>query len=223
MLLMKKDWLIIADGVPLPTSAIQTLAQDKCVMVLDGALSQITQYHITPTVIIGDFDSVDAKILKQYEKNPYSQIVHDTDQHTTDLEKALHYLCKINPRSVTICNALGKRSDHTLYNLRLLKRFHEKLSHLRMITEHESISFARDTTIQFSSSCKQIISFFGFPSATISSTNLEYEFNNFKLEFAVQESISNVILPGETTITIQGDVLLVVYDNTQSEKSKSFF
>lgn len=210
---IQKDWLIIADGAPLPTITLQTLAQNKCVMILDGALSQIAQYSITPDIIIGDFDSVDAETLKQYEKNSQIQIVHDIDQSTTDLEKALHYLCAINPRSVTICNALGKRSDHTLYNLRLLKRFHEKLSHMQMITEHEKIIFVRDTTIRLSSSHKQIISLFGFPNAAISSTNLKYELNNLALEFAAQESISNIMLPGETTITVQGDALLI-FDNT---------
>jgi thiamine pyrophosphokinase len=202
------NWLIIADGEPLTKLEAQKLARDKLIIVLDGALSQALDYGITPNILIGDFDSLDTKLLKTMKKN--IEIVHDTNQHTTDLEKALNYLCKINPHSVNICHATGRRLDHTLYNLRLLKRYHNLLNNITLTTTREKIYFLHNCTVNLFTNTNQPLALLAFQKATIQSKNLQYELNNLTLEFAVQESISNTLLPGNATLKVQGDALVII-------------
>ncbi|EKD77089.1 MAG: hypothetical protein ACD_42C00484G0004 [uncultured bacterium] len=209
------DWLIIADGESLIKSAVQKIAQDKSIIVLDGALSQVLDYKITPLILIGDFDSIDLALLETIKKNKRITVIHDTNQNTTDLEKALNYLCDKQPNSVSICHATGKRLDHTLYNLRLLKRFHHQLNQLKIITALETIYFFSDSIVYLSAQTKEPLALLAFPKATIHSTNLEYELTHVTLEFSVKESISNTILPGNAIINIQGDALLMISHATQ--------
>src|SRR3989338_1045232 len=209
------DWLIIADGESLIKSAVQKIAQDKSIIVLDGALSQVLDYKITPLILIGDFDSIDLALLETIKKNKRITVIHDTNQNTTDLEKALNYLCDKQPNSVSICHATGKRLDHTLYNLRLLKRFHNQLNQLKIITALETIYFFSDSIVYLSAQTKEPLALLAFPKATIHSTNLEYELTHVTLEFSVKESISNTILPGTAIITLQGDALLMISHATQ--------
>ena len=209
------DWLIIADGEPLLKSTTQQWAKNKSILVLDGALPTVLDDEITPQIVMGDFDSVDPTLLNKIKENHAIKFIQDTNKNTTDLEKALHYLSAINATSVTLCHATGRRLDHTLYNLRLLKRFHAMFEQLQIITALEKIYFFSDCTIQLFSKTKQPLALLAFPNATIHSTHLEYELHNLELKFSIQESISNAILPGEATIKIRGDVLLLISHSTK--------
>lgn len=204
-----KNWLIIADSEPLVKSQTQAFAHNKSIIALDGALSCVLDFGITPHVVIGDFDSVDPEQLSCVQKNTQIDCIFDPNQNTTDLEKALNYLCPSKPHSVTICHATGKRLDHTLYNLRLLKRFHGRLNQLKIVTSLEAIYFFSNQTIYLAADTKQPLALLAFPEAIIQSSGLEYELNNLKLQFGIQESTSNALSREKAVISIQGEVLLI--------------
>ncbi len=77
-----------------------------------------------PDVVIGDFDSLAGRILSGRDGPKFLQVA---DQYTTDSEKALLYLEGEGFEEVVLMGATGWRLDHTLYNVRLLERFADKL------------------------------------------------------------------------------------------------
>jgi thiamine pyrophosphokinase len=201
------EWLIIANGESLPVEQLRAFAKNKAVLVLDGALTTALAAGIQPQVVIGDFDSLDPLVMKQQEAAII--FVQEADQNTSDLDKGLHYLEKTQPESVTIVNASGGRLDHTLYNLRLLKRFHGKFKALQLITAQEQVFYFENQTISVQADSPQPLAVLAFPQAEVWSSGLVYEMQPLTLELGYQESISNGMAAETAQLNIKGAVLFL--------------
>ncbi len=216
--MVNADWLIIANGERLSIEKLQLLAQNKQIVVLDGALSQALYDFITPHFVLGDFDSIDTALLESLKQQPKISLIHAPDQSATDLEKALQYIVQYQPNSVTICQATGLRLDHTLHNLRLLKRYHGVCNRLLMLTEIEKIVFLKDQSVSLSVNSQQSLALMAFPKAIVTSHGLEYDMQDYLLEFAECESTSNSVLASGATIDVDGDALLIVSHETELQR-----
>ena len=210
-----KHWLIIADGEPLPKETTKNLAASKKIIALDGALKVCLDYDIIPAICMGDFDSIDDDLMAYAKENYSIEFIKNTCQNSTDLEKALIYLETIKSESITICHATGWRLDHSLYNLRLLQRFHQKFNSLVLMTQLEKVYFIKDQTITLSGSKNDALALLSFPEARITSSGLKYDMNNFQLKHGVSESTSNALENETAIIDVQGEVLLLISHQTQ--------
>jgi thiamine pyrophosphokinase len=90
----------------------------------DGAGNTALGYDIKPDVVIGDLDSF------KNPNDPELRLIKDEDQETNDLEKALTYILTMDVEQVTVIGATGKRIDHTLKNLSVLKQFSDQFTSL---------------------------------------------------------------------------------------------
>lgn len=202
------EWLIIANGEPLPAAMLQHLAKHKMVMALDGSLATVLHSGLQPQLVLGDFDSVDRQQMKA--QLPICQWQYEPDQSMTDLEKGLVYLNKIGIQQVVITQALGQRLDHSLYNLRLLKKFHRLFNSLKIISEYEQVCYVENQIITLrTSDYPQRLSLLAFTEAEVSSKGLEYEMHALRLRFAEQESISNTLINNHGQLEIKGGCLLL--------------
>jgi len=82
----------------------------------DSGLRHAHAIGIMPDIIIGDFDSVDPDLLDHYRDK--AEIIHDDDQNTTDLMKAIVSAPK--DQSIDIYGAMGERADHDFSNYLIL-------------------------------------------------------------------------------------------------------
>jgi thiamine pyrophosphokinase len=94
------------------------------VIAVDGGLRYCHQLGVRPEVLIGDWDSVDARLLEQYGEVPKLSFPILKDK--TDLEIAVEYALT-SATELIVFGALGNRIDHTLYNLILLTRYPGKM------------------------------------------------------------------------------------------------
>lgn len=205
-----ENWLIIANGEPLSESKTRALAKNKLVIALDGALSVCLNYEIIPTLCIGDFDSVDKKIVSFAKADPTIEFIHNPCQNSTDLEKALNYLVELHPETITICHATGWRLDHSLYNLRLLKRFHEQFKQLSLITEYEKVYFVKNQTLELHGAIDAPVALLSFPNARITSSGLKYDMVHYELKYGISESTSNSLATKHARIEVIGEALLLI-------------
>lgn len=81
---------------------------NSTIIALDGGANFLRSEGIVPEVIIGDLDSVENI---SYWQDQGVQIVHDPDQYSTDLGKALS---QIDAPFLRILGVLGDRMDHAL-------------------------------------------------------------------------------------------------------------
>ena len=177
------------------------------VIAADGAANTLHKYKLAPHVIIGDLDSVKPKILKHYRSKKVA-IKKVTDQNLNDFEKALQQALIHKYKNIFVIGATGKRLDHTLNNLSVLKRNYKK-ANIRLIDTHFEIFFARGKT-EFVYRKNETVSLLAMPKAAgIKTGGLKYPLNNETLEFGKRQGALNS--SEEKTVCIEfakGDLLV---------------
>ena len=92
-------------------AAWKLLAAAKRVVACDSAADAYRlHFRKWPDIIIGDLDSVRRRSVP-------CCVIHDADQDTNDLEKAMVYCAKRGWENPVIVGATGKREDHTIGNV----------------------------------------------------------------------------------------------------------
>ena len=203
-----EHWLLIANSIPLSHNKLLTLAKNRRVLVLDGAYIHAKHITLTIDALSGDFDSISTEDLA-HAKNIGITVVHTPDQNQTDLEKGIAYLDSLNAQSIIICAATDGRLQHTLFNLRLLKRCYRINRPLVLYTETEIIRYVQDTEIYIQGAIGNSLGILGFPYATITTHGLQYEVTDYLLDFANTSSVSNALACEQAFIKIKGDALII--------------
>lgn len=112
--------LILCNGeAPPPALFNEARAWAQLFIAADGGGNIAHRMEARPDVIIGDMDSYEPR------ENASVEVIHQPDQETNDLEKALALARDRGGRSVQVLAATGQRLDHTLKNLSVLKQFNE--------------------------------------------------------------------------------------------------
>ncbi len=201
-------WLLIANGARLSPSRLLALAKDKRVMVLDGAYEDAKKIGLTIEILLGDFDSIAADVLKKIDPTE-TQVIHAPHQSKTDLEKGLQYLDTLKAEQIFLYAATGLRLQHTLYNIRMLKKYHHPSRTLTLLTDTECVRYFRDTTFKLKGKIGDVIALLGFPHAKITTVGLKYEVTHYALDFEQTVSISNELAQEEAMVTVVGDALCI--------------
>lgn len=205
---LPQDWLLIADGEPLSSDKLKQLAHNKKIMVLDGAYEYIRDIGIAIDVLLGDFDSINPEDLAHARK-VIKKVIDAPDQNKTDLEKGLEYIDNLHPNSIVICAAIGLRLQHTIYNLRLLKKYYRPERPLTLISAIEIIHYYQNTEITLSGKINDSIGLLGFPYAIVTTSGLKWDMRDQALAFEKSSSVLNVLMKEEATIKISGDALVI--------------
>ena len=82
----------------------------------DGGANALADHGITPDLIIGDLDSLDAQTRRAH----YARLLEITEQHSTDFEKTLY---ATDAPLYLAFGFLGRRSDHSLAALHSLVKY----------------------------------------------------------------------------------------------------
>ncbi len=149
-----------------------------------------------PDVVIGDLDSF------KYTNHEGVNVIHDPDQDTNDLEKALNYALQEGAKSCVVLGTLGKRIDHTIKNLSVLQQFHSKFVSIIFRDDYGDM-FLTKSPYKPSYEIGTIISFFpvGTPVTNFSSKGVKYPLSNSALVMGNQDGTSNEIISNDVVIT----------------------
>lgn len=167
--------VILANGkFPEHLIPLSKLFAAKNLVCCDGAIEYLDNLSITPTVLIGDLDSVNGRLKAKYQQI----ILHDPDQYTNDLTKAVKWCVDKKIKTVTIIGATGKREDHTLGNIGLLVKYANMGVDCEMVTDTGVIKpYLKSTRLK--SFVGQQVSIFSPNNSTVISTkNLMYPIEN---------------------------------------------
>ena len=119
----KKIIAIIADGKKVDN--IKKILEDVDVIIAaDGGANICRTCEVNPDYIVGDIDSITPENIKHFSKSKFVEI---KEQNHTDLQKAINYAVKLNPKSIKIISAFGKRTDHSLANILIFQNYNEQV------------------------------------------------------------------------------------------------
>lgn len=93
--------------------------QADMIIAVDGGGNHCHTLGVTPTILIGDLDSIDPEVLLGYEKSNIPIQKHPPKKDATDLELALDFAVAQDTDTIYICAALGGRWDMSLANIQL--------------------------------------------------------------------------------------------------------
>lgn len=94
------------------------------VIAADAGLEVLRPLHISPNEVVGDLDTVDKKVLEEYQNQPGIEFeIHKPEKDETDTELALLTAARQGCEAVDILGALGGRMDHAIGNIQLMYQF----------------------------------------------------------------------------------------------------
>ena len=167
---------------------------------------------ITPKCIVGDFDSVDADVLKFFKQKgvPVKTFPTHKDENDTllGIETALEY----GVDEVVIIGGIGSRMDHTLANCHLLYYLHKLGINASMVNEKNEI-FVVDKCFEIDGKKGDIISTLPLSMEVegITTYGLEYPLKKGTLSKDGRLiAVSNVMLKEHAKITVEKGCLLVM-------------
>jgi len=203
---MSKRALIIANGEPPRKHLLQSLSKEADVIVCaDGGANTALKFGIKPDAIVGDLDSVHAEALVKFQKVPTYE---DTDDETTDLEKAISWAVKHTYDHITVVGAAGKRLDHTVGNLGVLSKFYPDAL-VRFVDDlGEMMYVGKD--LSFEAKRGDVISLIPLNRCEgITTAGLRYGLEDESLELGVREGTSNVVIESPVSIKVKKGHLLL--------------
>lgn len=179
---------------------------------VDGGNNTLDKIHFEPDMIVGDFDSSDQNIVKKYANSPKTKLLNPK-KDLTDTHFAVLEAIKLKPKSITILGATGKRLDHFMGNLAMLKLCLDNGISAEILDKHNRITMIdKQMTISKRRQYGRYVSLIPY-SDVVEGISLEgfcYELSDATMVKADTLGISNEIKEEEGRITIKKGYLMVM-------------
>jgi len=209
---MKKA-LIVGNGEEADKRIIENIQYDY-VICADGGLDKAKNYGIIPDSIIGDFDSVDVLLLKQYEEYNIPIIKFPSEKDYTDMELAIEFAVSKGYDSLVLTGATGTRADHTMGNIMLMEKYYYMGVNITIIDNNNEIRVISDNTDLFIDFREDFYISIIPVDDIIQGLNLEgfkYNLDNVNVERGSTLCISNQIAAENGRITLRkGTAILFI-------------
>ena len=215
---MPRSALIVGNGEPPPRALLEEFAGFDLLLCADGGAHTALRYGLQPDYIIGDLDSLDAEASSAIPAKRLIAVDPEGDLGT-DAQKVLDCAVELDVTAAVLLGFTGRRVDHLLWNLSLLKTYHHRLA-LRMIDAHCEIRLI-DRRIRFHAALGQKLSLcpLAGPVEGISTTGLKWPLQAAVLAPGVRDGISNEVVAPLVEIEVgSGDLLLCVQRDSADGK-----
>ncbi len=171
-------------------------------IAVDAGLKYCLEQNIDPIIAIGDFDSVQIEHYPSIKK-----IKYPAEKDETDLELAIQY-AKAHYSNIIICNCLGGRIDHELYNLKLLVH-----NDTIQILDNNQKLFILKKGKHIIQNTHQYFSFFAIENSKVSLEQFKYPVNS--IEFTPQDfkTISNEMTSDIGIVEVEYGKILCIQCN----------
>lgn len=202
--------LIVSGGTPPKETVLKKHILDASLIIAaDKAAELFDSICIFPHVLIGDFDSADATVVKRFSDSGVLLITLPCEKNETDTQAAVNYAIENGASDIVILGATGMRTDHTLANLSMLVRAKRAGADCRIIDEYSEI-IAVEGECDIIGHIGQTVSIIPFcGSITVCATNLKYPLRNLELCIDSSRGISNEILNNPVHLSVSGGYALV--------------
>lgn len=159
---------------------------DVFIIGVDGGCNYLIKNNINIDLAIGDFDSIDNKVFIEKILN-----IKKTNMDYSDLEVAIDYCISKKFDNVYMFGCTGKRSDHFMFNLRLLYKIFQNNLNAVIVDEFNVIKISNGEGVFY----KENFEFFSilpiYDETIISIVGSEYDLKNKKLDMESTLTLSN--------------------------------
>ncbi len=203
--------IIFANGeLPNLDKARALLRDDDFIIAADGGTRHAIALGRTPSVIVGDLDSLPANF--EISKFDNEVILYPKDKNETDLELAIQHALTLSPDQIIILAALGGRLDQTLGNIALLNDVEHLSFNVILDDGIEEVFFCHDNC-EINGSVGDLVSLIPWQGEVtgVATTELRWPLQDEILYPHKTRGISNEMLGDTATVQIKSGSLLVVH------------
>ncbi len=210
----EKQKCMILGAVPVEDELLflQYDPQEYFVICADGGWDTAQQYHITPDLVVGDFDSAVQKPGKGVKV-----LTLPVEKDVTDTLYAVQKGLARGFRDFLLVGCLGgPRFDHTLASLETLEYLMDHGARGVLVDEHTAVFLLRDRVLRLTGEKGATVSVFPYrgTSCTVSYSGLKYPMNREDLVCGVPEpmGVSNLVIADQADIRVHlGTAVVVLY------------
>lgn len=217
--------IVIISGGSLNPAFVKTYMKSPSydrLFVADKGLEYAKTLELIPDYVVGDFDTVNADILDEYEQKAEQsgQIVverHPARKDETDTELAVWKAMEEGAEQITLFGATGTRLDHVFANVGLLKQTVERNVEMFIVDETNRIrivdgQYRPECCIRKEQRFGTYLSLIALTDEVCGVTlqGLEYPLRNATVYRGSSRTVSNQIAEDRACISIQKGQLLVM-------------
>jgi len=212
--------VIFANGELHHPEQARSLAQaGDYLIAADGGLRHMLALGLTPNLVIGDMDSLEAREMAEIASASVEVIRHPQEKDQTDLELAVIEAAERGGNPIVITAALGGRLDMTIANLMVLARSDLATVQISIVDGPQEVCIIRKNR-QIDGNVGDSVSLLAVsgPARSIRTEGLRYPLRDEMLHPEETRGISNVMLAKQANIWVEHGLLLCIHTRHSENK-----
>lgn len=206
---------LIISGGELSPDFLKTFIENKNIgniIAVDKGLEMLNKINMIPNYIIGDFDSVSENILQEYTEKNIKIVKLNPEKDYTDTHMALKLAIELESKEIYILGALGRRIDHALANIHILKEALENDIECKILDENNEIELITTGKKWLQNVEYKYISLIPLTTKVegITLTGFKYPLNDAVLEIGHSIGVSNELIKDTATIDVKSGILIMI-------------
>ncbi len=206
--------IVVLGGEPLPGDA-RWLRGADLVVAADAGLIWLARLGVTPTVLVGDLDSVPADLVERAVAAGALLERHPPDKDASDAELALAWTVAAGATQVVIVGGLGgDRIDHEIANLLLLAdpKWYRTPRDVRLVRGSARVrALLGEGRLVLAGQPGDLVSLLPIGQVDgVSTTGLRYPLDHEPLALGGSRGLSNEVLSAGAEVALRRGALLVI-------------
>jgi len=184
------------------------------VIAADGGASVALRLGLQPRVVVGDLDSLPARVRSRLEKGGCLFVQHPAHKDETDTELAIQYALAHGAEEVVLLGAAGGRLDHALANVFLLGMPALEKVRARIVAGRTEVWLLRggqDMDIHGQPGDTVTLLPLGQDAVGITATGVEWALDGATLPFGLARGVSNVMMGDTARVALRDGLVLVFH------------
>ena len=180
------------------------------IIAVDKGLEILDECKIEPNYIIGDFDSVNTRIVNRY--NNANIIKLNPEKDFTDTHMTIKLALEIKSSYIVILGAIGTRIDHTIANIHVLKECMEQQIECKIINENNKIELINKQHILYLNNKYRYVSLIPLTTKVegVTLKGFKYPLINATLKIGESIGISNEQIEKKAIIELKNGILILI-------------
>ena len=176
---------------------------------VDGGAQHLIDRSITPSIVLGDLDSIEPVLLKKIKSMNIDFISYESDKDKTDFELSLDNIEIPSEKNIFLIGGEEGEVDHLFSIFSVLANF-KYVENLRWLYQEKTILFRKNITVEIKKGSKfSIIPITNLKSLTI--LGAEWGLNQEDIDAGSSKTLRNLSKSETISINCEAGLFCLIY------------